>query len=430
MPQPSPLPPIDLRTLVGHQHWIAAATPLEAVNSVFTAESELQFLPVLEGVRVIGICARRQVGVVLGARYGFALFSRKPVRDYLLKDSLAVRVDEPIALVLQRVFSRPAESFDDDVLLLDGAGVLIGTIFVHTLVRLQHEMLRANIQRLEEHNAEVERDLRMAGEVQLAMLPHQYPNFAPAEGGCELRFSHRYVPSNVVSGDFFTVLQITDELAGVFICDVMGHGVRAALIVAMLRALVEELRPVAHDPALMLARINHDIRMILRANEDPMFASAFYAVIQSATGAMRFSVAGHPPPIHVQRDAGLAAALAVPRRETGPALGIFDQVVYPVNELTLAPGDVFLLYTDGVFEVFAGAEEFGLARLISTVHEHRDLATERLLDRTLQTVRDFQTADFFEDDVCLLSVEFARPDAALVAAVQTDAEGPAERAAS
>ncbi len=96
---------------------------------------------------------------------------------------------------------------------------------------------------LREKNAQVEADLNMAREIQEAFLPERYPTFpkgTPAKESA-LHFYHRYLPTGAVGGDFFDVLRISDTQAGVFICDVMGHGVRAALVTAMLRVLGEEL---------------------------------------------------------------------------------------------------------------------------------------------------------------------------------------------
>ena len=93
-----------------------------------------------------------------------------------------------------------------------------------------------------------------------------------------MRFSHRYQPASEVSGDFFTVVRLSDETAGVFICDVMGHGVRSALVTAMLRAMVEELSSEASDPGNLLTRMNRDLRIILRESDDLMFATTYYLV--------------------------------------------------------------------------------------------------------------------------------------------------------
>ena len=96
---------------------------------------------------------------------------------------------------------------------------------------------------LREKNAQMEADLNLAREVQVAFLPQRYPTFprdvAPEQSA--LRFVHRYLPTGLLGGDFFDVRPLSETSVGVLICDVMGHGVRAALEMAILRALVEEL---------------------------------------------------------------------------------------------------------------------------------------------------------------------------------------------
>ncbi|MGB8167081.1 MAG: SpoIIE family protein phosphatase [Chthoniobacteraceae bacterium] len=419
---------IDLRSLVGHSMSIDVKTTLEEVHRIFSLNDGLQFLPAVSEGEVVGLCARRTVGVVLGSRYGFSLFSRKPVRSYLLPEALFIAEDDSLPEIFRNVFLRSDETFDDDVLLIAPNGALIGTIFVRTLVRLQHEMLLANILQVEERkqeielrNTQMEQDLKMAAEVQLAMLPQQYPRFPTADASelNTLQFSHRYVPSGLVSGDFFSVMRLADGSAGVFICDVMGHGVRSALIVSMLRALVEELRPQSLDPALLFERLNHGMRMILRQHDEPMFASAIYLVVDESRGAFRCAVAGHPLPVHFSCETGEIGVLPMPRRECGPVLGLFDRTVYPVWEGVLAPGDRLLLFTDGLYEASAEDDEFGLDRLLETVRESGDLPTERLLDWALDSVRTFVNGAAFDDDVCLLMVEAAPRSAYLSDGVET-----------
>src|SRR5262249_50561472 len=111
---------------------------------------------------------------------------------------------------------------------------------------------------LRSKNAQLEADFNMAREIQEVFLPHQYPTFphsvAPEQSA--LQFSHRYFPAAAVGGDFFDVFAITDTTCGIFLCDVMGHGMRAALVTAIMRGLVEELMPVAADAGKFLTEIN------------------------------------------------------------------------------------------------------------------------------------------------------------------------------
>ncbi|HEY5769660.1 MAG TPA: PP2C family protein-serine/threonine phosphatase, partial [Terrimicrobium sp.] len=179
-------------------------------------------------------------------------------------------------------------------------------------------------------NQEMREELRMAREVQLAMLPQRYPTF-PAGVRAEasaLRFSHRYQPTSEVSGDFFTVVRLSDETAGVFICDVMGHGVRSALVTAMLRAMVEELSSEASDPGNLLTRMNRDLRIILRESDDLMFATAYYLVIHTTLKRAWYAAAGHPLPLHLRRAPGLVERLGAGDSTRGPALGLFGEPTY------------------------------------------------------------------------------------------------------
>ena len=89
-----------------------------------------------------------------------------------------------------------------------------------------------------------------------------------------------------------------------FICDVTGHGVRAALVTAMIRALTEELKPLARDPGMFLRKLNSDLSNILKSTGSPMLTTAFYLVADRTNGVMRFANAGHPKPLLVRRSAG------------------------------------------------------------------------------------------------------------------------------
>jgi sigma-B regulation protein RsbU (phosphoserine phosphatase) len=405
---------IDLRTLIGHTTAVQAERKLEDVYQLF-GKNNIAFIAVLENDHVIGMCSRWQIGMLLGSRYGFSLFSRKPVRDHLLSDALRVSAQSPIASVLERVASRSEETFYDDLLLVDEQGSFLGLIFTRTLVQLQHRFLRENIERLEEKqreinakNAEMHEELLMAREVQLAMLPQKYPTF-PADVRTEasaLRFSHRYQPASEVSGDFFSVVRLSNEKAGVFICDVMGHGVRSALVTAMLRAMVEELSAEASDPGGLLRRMNRDLTVILRESDNLMFATAYYLVIDTTRRCVWYSAAGHPLPLHLRRVPGLVERLGAKDNNHGPALGLFEEPVYHSSQRNLDRGDVLLFFTDGLFEAINEADvEFGEARLAAAVAERRDQPLQRLLDEVVKEVERFTGTRKFGDDVCVLAME-------------------------
>ncbi len=173
-----------------------------------------------------------------------------------------------------------------------------------------------------------------------------------------------YRPNGAVGGDFFDVLSLSDTCAGLFICDVMGHGVRAALVTAMVRALVESLRPLAHEPGQLLGEMNRDLQAIFGHASVPVFLSAFYATIDTVTGQFLYANAGHPFPLVVRRSEAEVSVLPMPPGMPGPPLCVRDQVTYQVSSTQLAPGDCVVLFTDGVYEVVGTDQEpYGEQRL-------------------------------------------------------------------
>lgn len=259
-------------------------------------------------------------------------------------------------------------------------------------------------------NAQMEDDLRMAREIQVAMLPQQYPVLPPAAapGASAFEFTHRYHPSGAVGGDFFSVAPVSDNEVAVFICDVAGHGVRSALITAMIRALVEELRPVAHDPGQFMTTLNSELFAILKHAGSPVLTTAFYLVAHARTGLMQYSNAGHPKPLLVRRSAREVQTLKSKSQKSQPALGLFDKTAYETSQVTLATRDLLLLFTDGLYEVHSAAEEiFGQDRLAAGVTRQLDVPAARLFDSLLHEIREFSGNHEFDDDVCLVGMEFA-----------------------
>ncbi|MDD5199008.1 MAG: SpoIIE family protein phosphatase [Terrimicrobiaceae bacterium] len=371
-------------------------------------------MAVLDGERVLGVCSRHEIGMRLGARYGFPLFSQKPVRDYLSPAPVCVREDLPISAVLENVFSRTSESFYDDIVLLDGDGAFLGLIHVHTLVRLQTQFLRENIGQLEaqqrvirEKNQQMEEELVMAREIQLAMLPQGRlvfpPNAPPGADG--IRFAHLYRPAGSVGGDFVHVVPISEHSVGIFISDVMGHGVRSALVTAMLRAMVEDAGAACTEPGLLLAQLNRALAAIIRQAGEMMYATAFYLVADSRAGTVRYATAGHLGPVRLNRRSGAVEQLVCPRGVGGPGLCIFENAAYGTAETALEGDDVILLFTDGLIEASdAEGELFGAERVCEALQRCARQDVAAIIDSVLAEAEQFAGGNAFEDDVCLAGV--------------------------
>jgi sigma-B regulation protein RsbU (phosphoserine phosphatase) len=296
--------------------------------------------------------------------------------------------------------------------LRDDKGELMGLVSTTrdiTARKKAEEQLVKYAEELREKNAQLEADLEIARELQNALQPQQFPRFpsfaSPEESA--LQFHHFFSPSSAVGGDFFQVFQISDSVAGVLICDVMGHGVRAALVAMILRAFVEDLRAYANEPAKFLQELNRAISHILKHTHLSIFVSALYVITDIARGELHYANAGHPTPLCVHRT-GSAAPLPLSESKPDSVLGIFDDAEYHSVSAQLCTGDILLLFTDGLFEVEgANGQYYDQRRLLKSVGERVDLRAEELCKQLVAEVREFAVSKDFSDDVCLIAIDVA-----------------------
>jgi sigma-B regulation protein RsbU (phosphoserine phosphatase) len=261
-------------------------------------------------------------------------------------------------------------------------------------------------QELQRRTAEMETDLRMARQIQESFFPREYPVFprgVPSEASA-LRFAHRYVPAATLGGDFFDIIQLSDTHCVVLVCDVMGHGVRAGLLTALIRGVVKEIGASVESPAYVLGEINRSLTPILEQTGQPLFATVFLAMIDTAAGSLAFANAGHPPPFVLHRASGTVEKLEVADPE--PAAGLIDGFAYAQREFPFRSGDVFIGYTDGLFEACDSVgNSFGDERLRTLIAQSAALPIAQLIDRLMTEVQAFSGHNEFEDDVCVVAVE-------------------------
>jgi len=274
------------------------------------------------------------------------------------------------------------------------------------------ERVQKRTRELREKNQQMEEELKMARELQIALLPRRFPIIpigAPPDESA-LSFLSRYFPTGDVSGDFFGVFPVGEKAAGVLICDVMGHGVRSALITGMIRGLVEEHLSFAADPGVLLTHINRALTEILQQAGTTMFASCFYVVADVQRAELRFANAGHPCALHLRRDSAPAEKLD-DEISRGPVMGILPSATYTTATRSMARGDRVLLFTDGLYEVMdATGALFNEEQLRASVSRHAALVPEEFFDRVLGDIRTYSQSETFADDVCVVGMQILRTD--------------------
>lgn len=354
----------------------------------------------------------------------FDLFSKAAAEKYWRDDLAIMERGETMEITEE---SQPIGSFEKvyhhviKTPLRDEAGNVIGLqgMFwdITEKIRAEEQIRRttAELGRSREElrikNSVMEESLHMAREIQLAMLPQVYPSFPkdvlPEQSA--FQFVHRYHPAEAVSGDFFNVLALSDTEANVLICDVTGHGVRAALVTAMIRALSEELKTLAHEPGMFLRKLNSDLCSILKSSGSPMLTTALHVIANAETGVVRFANAGHPKPLLVRRSDNTVKPLVNSTGHSQPALGLFDDPPYQATEITLVPGDLLMLFTDGLYEVQGTNEElYSQQRMILDIQNLIQKPSPQLFDELLESIRVFSLHKQFEDDVCIVGIDFVK----------------------
>jgi sigma-B regulation protein RsbU (phosphoserine phosphatase) len=238
--------------------------------------------------------------------------------------------------------------------------------------------------------------LEAARRVQMALLPSELPQ------STNFSIGTRYVPMERVGGDFFDVVDLDDgDKIGILVADVCGHGIAAALVTAITKISFRNVCFKTTDPAEVL----HEMNRALCANLQDGFVTAFYCIYEPGTQTLRHASGGHPPLLVHRR----AASEILELEPQATFLGVFDDVEFNSESITLQAGDRVLLYTDGILEGQNTAEEqFGDERFYDIIRSHSESDLEPLLDDVLSTFHSFQEKTDPDDDITLVGLDIVQ----------------------
>ena len=243
--------------------------------------------------------------------------------------------------------------------------------------------------------AKLEQEIRIAAEIQQALLPK------PRHGGRFFETAGTTIPCRSIGGDFFDVIDLAGDVLGFALGDVAGKGPPAALLSALVQGIIAGQTASAEGPSAILARVN--AAMIRRAVA-ARYATMFYAELH-ADGRLVYGNAGHNPPI-VVGPGGLRRLEA-----GGPPVGLFEDLSYESGEVQLLEGDRVIVFSDGVSEALnAREEEFGDSRIIAVANGHtKDPSAAGLVESLLAEVRTFAGGTAQGDDITALVVAYCQP---------------------
>jgi len=233
-------------------------------------------------------------------------------------------------------------------------------------------------------------EMEIAREVQVRLFPQMMPPLQTLDyaGAC--------IQARVVGGDYYDFLDLGPGRLGMVLADISGKGIAAALLMANLQANLRSQYAVAlDDPHKLLQSVN---RLFYENTPDERYATLIFADYDDAGRRLRYANCGHNPPLLI-RAGGTFERLGA----TATVLGLFREWECEIQGVILHPGDILVLYTDGVTEASdADGEEFGERRLAETLQAERDLSVDALLAHIQAVVQRFSSRGDQADDLTLI----------------------------
>lgn len=254
---------------------------------------------------------------------------------------------------------------------------------------------------LQIEKSQLDLDLSIASGIQQMLLPRHTLTFAA------LDLDARYTPAQKVGGDLYDIIGLPDGRLGVVVADVSGKGISASLLMAIVRTSLRHIAPRHASPAKVLTELNRAIAMDIHGG---LYVTMLYAVIDIARNTVSFARAGHELPLFVRRDSVSGAQVSHFAGSEGMPVGmvpdeLFAEVITDQIE-PFAPGDVMVLYTDGITETpNDDMKEYSGARLADVVRRFQERTAREINDGILESVEKFSGDAPQRDDLTLVSVK-------------------------
>lgn len=279
------------------------------------------------------------------------------------------------------------------------------------IVSLERALSRQNVE-LRNANDRIRHGLQAAARVQRSMLPQRTIRTA------QVSTAWHYVPSEELAGDAIGLHMIDDRYLVAYVIDVSGHGVPAALLSV---TAMHALEPMAGPASLLRdmtgagsmgtvrrpAQVAHEMnRRFMAADNDGRYLTMILCILDTRTGQLHLTSAGHPPPLILRAGDCVACPDA-----GGLPIATFDDAEYEDATVQLNPGDRIILYSDGVTEQFdpAGDEQFGEERLLAFLQQHSQTPPETLVRQAVDALSAWAKVENFIDDVSIVAVEWIGP---------------------
>jgi len=263
-----------------------------------------------------------------------------------------------------------------------------------SIIATQSAQLIENARLLQEEHAlkQIQKEMEMAYNIQMNLLPQD----APCLEGYSI--AGKTIPSKVVGGDYFDFIPIEKSRLAVTLGDVSGKGLPAALLMANLQATIRGLTMLKHPPHVCLNQSN---TLLYRSTDQQKFATLFYGIIEAVSNRFCYANAGHNRPLLFRN--GKEPVLL---ETAGLVLGVLDDYSFTEDEIEFHPGDLLLVYSDGVIDAIdVDGEDFSEERLAQLGEENREKSAKEIVDAVIEAVCNHSSGCEQIDDITVMAIK-------------------------
>ncbi len=262
------------------------------------------------------------------------------------------------------------------------------------LVENRTKELRLINQEVIELNHQMKNELIMARRIQLAIIPVKFPGIK------NVSFSGMYVPMSDIGGDYYDAFEISENLLGIVIADVCGHGVSAALITTMVKMAFSSNSSVNKTTGEIVRHVNQQLFEVIGGME---YLTAFFCIINTATGELQYTNAGHPD-IYLQSHTNEMKKF----RTNSPIIGFDTNIDFHTNYEHFEKGDRLILYTDGITETRNSKGEFFNDIFMQLLETKKNAKANELIDEIILKINFFREDIPTSDDLALLIIDIGK----------------------
>jgi len=239
----------------------------------------------------------------------------------------------------------------------------------------------------------LQEEMRMARDIQIGLLPNHEPEVLG------FQISATNLPAKSVGGDYYDFITLSSNKLRFCIGDITGKGMPAAMLMANLQATLRSQIMVFEDCINCIKGTN---KQLYRSTEPSKFATLFYGILDPAVGRLEYVNGGHDAPLLFRKNSSEPDLL----HSTGLLLGVLEETEYLMESVTLQPGDVLVLFTDGITEAMnAAGEEFGLENLIDVAKNTYNKPPSEIVNAILSAVKLHANKTPQSDDITLMVIK-------------------------